>query len=229
MASGQRRGSPGAASARVAAVSFLALFGMWLAMTALMMVPVVHPWLRALHRITGTGTSAPTPTPPPPLAATPVALFLAGYAVAWTGFSAAAALLHFVLLAARIPVPFGAREPLLSAGALFLAGAWQFTPLKRACLSHCRSPAGFLLTHWRDGFAGQLRLGAAHGVHCVGCCWALMALALVVGMADLRWMALLMGVMVAETALPWGARLARPLGALLIAAGAVILASGGPS
>ncbi len=206
-------------------MTFAALFGMWLAMTALMMAPVVYPWLRALQRIART----PAPAPPPPLAATPVVPFLAGYAVAWTGFSAAAALLHSVLLAARIAVPFGAREHLLSAGALLLAGAWQFAPAKRACLSHCRSPAGFLLTHWRDGFVGQLRLGATHGVHCVGCCWALMALALVVGMADLRWMALLMGVMVAETVLPWGARLARPIGALLIVAAAVVLARGAPS
>ena len=88
-----------------------------------------------------------------------------------------------------------------------LTGAYQLTPLKGACLSHCRSPAGFLLTNWRDGVVGRIRMGLEHGLHCVGCCWALMALALVVGMGSLAWMAVLMAVMVAETALPFGARL----------------------
>lgn len=190
---------------------------MWLAMTGVMMAPVVFPWLRAMRRVAagtagnpGEGTAAATP-------------FAVGYAVAWAGFSAAAAGVHLALLQLDIPVPTGLDAPVASAAALCFAGGFQFTRLKEACLAHCRSPAGYLLTHWRKGPAGRVRLGLGHGLHCVGCCWALMALALVVGMIDLVWMGLLMAVMVAETALPMGASLRRPVGIALFAAAAVVL------
>ena len=205
------------------AVTYTAVFAMWLAMTGIMMAPVVYPWLRALNRIAAGGDAAGV-GPGPFTSVTP---FLGGYMVAWAGFSAAAAAVHRALAAAALPVPFGMDAPVLSAAALVLTGAFQLTPLKGACLSHCRSPAGFLLSNWRDGAAGQTRMGFEHGLHCVGCCWALMALALVVGMANLVWMGVLMAVMVAETTLPFGARLSRPIGAALIVAGAIVLAMGG--
>ena len=204
-------------------MTYPAVLGMWLAMTALMMAPVVYPWLRALNRVTVDGPFLATSAPGPLISVTP---FLAGYMLAWAGFSAVAAAVHFALAASALPVPLAMRAPTLSGAALIATGAFQFTALKQACLSHCRSPAGFLLSHWRPGAAGHARLGLEHGLHCVGCCWALMALALVVGMADLIWMGLLMAVMVAETALPFGARLSRPLGAALIAAGVVVLVMG---
>lgn len=188
---------------------------MWLAMTGVMMAPVVYPWLRAVNRLAVGG----------PIAS--VTPFLGGYMAAWTGFSAAAAAVHLLLSAMARPVPCRMDAPMCSAAALVLAGAFQLTPLKATCLSRCRSPAGFLLSNWRDGAAGHARLGFEHGLHCVGCCWALMALALAVGMADLLWMGVLMTVMVAETALPFGARLTRPVGVALVAAGAVVLAMGG--
>ncbi len=202
-------------------MSYGSALAMWLAMTAIMMTPVVYPWLRALNRVAAGGALATAPR-----ALTSVTPFLGGYMLAWAGFSAVAAAVHFALATAAFPVPLGMRAPTPSAAALILTGAFQFTALKEACLSHCRSPAGFLLSHWRPGAAGHTRLGLAHGLHCVGCCWALMALALVVGMADLVWMGLLMAVMVAETALPFGARLSRPLGAVLIVAGVVVLLMG---
>ncbi len=189
---------------------------MWLAMTGVMMAPVVFPWLRALRRVAGAGAS-------PGEGATTAMLFAVGYAVAWAGFSATVAGLHLALLRLNIPVPTRLDAPVASAAALCFAGGFQFTRLKEACLAHCRSPAGYLLTHWRKGPAGHARLGFGHGLHCVGCCWALMALALVVGMIDLVWMGLLMAVMVAETALPIGARLRKPVGVALFAAAAVVL------
>ena len=189
---------------------------MWLAMTGVMMAPVVFPWLRALRRVAGAAGS--------PAEGAPTAmLFAAGYAAAWAGFSAAASGLHLALLQLNIPVPTGLDAPVASAAALCFAGGFQFTRLKEACLAHCRSPAGYLLTHWRKGPASHVRLGLGHGLHCVGCCWALMALALVVGMIDLVWMGLLMAVMVAETALPIGASLRKPVGIALLAAAAVVL------
>ncbi len=184
---------------------------MWLAMTGVMMAPVVFPWLRALSRI---ADASPLSSAGP---------FAGGYAAAWAGFSASAAGLHLALLQLDIPVPTGLDAPVASAAALCFAGGFQFTRLKEACLAHCRSPAGYLLTHWRKGPAGHVRLGFGHGLHCVGCCWALMALALVVGMIDLVWMGLLMAVMVAETALPIGASLRKPVGIALLAAAAVVL------
>ena len=183
---------------------------MWLAMTAVMMAPVVYPWLRALSRHAPRSHRAVIP-------------FAGGYMLAWAGFSALATGVQMTLSAMHLPVPFAMDAPVLSAVALGMAGTFQLTRLKEACLSHCRSPSGFLLTRWRPGAAGAARLGLEHGLYCVGCCWALMALALVVGMIDLLWMGLLMAVMVAETTLPFGARLTRPLGIALLAAGAVVL------
>jgi len=198
-------------------VTYPRALGMWLAMTGLMMTPIVLPWLRALSRLAPQrDETAARPTRLPP-----VTSFAVGYAAAWAGFSAAAAALQASLAAFDVPVPFGLDAPVHSATAMILAGGFQFTPFKQACLSRCRSPAGYLLAHWRGGLAGHLRMGVGHGLDCVGCCWALMALALVVGMIDLVWMGLLMAVMVAETTLPFGARLTRPVGAGLVAAGLI--------
>lgn len=211
---------------------------MWLAMTAVMMAPVVYPWLRALHVLTngprpGSAPAgrrdAPQPAPGgssvPADGSSPVAVvpFAAGYAVAWAGFSTAAATLHAALGAAGLPVPLWVHAPVAAATVLIVAGAFQFTGLKESCLVHCRSPAGYLLAHWRGGAAGWARLGLRHGLYCVGCCWALMALALVVGMASLAWMGAMAAFMAAETALPFGHRLARPAGAVLLAAGTAML------
>ena len=192
-------------------MSYSSALAMWMAMTAVMMTPIVLPWLRALRR-----RAAERNTP------SFVLPFAAGYALAWAGFSAVAAALQLALAALEVPVPFGLDAPFHSATALILAGAFQFTPFKGACLSRCRSPAGYLLTHWRNGAMGHLRMGLGHGLDCVGCCWALMALALVVGMISLLWMGLLMAAMVAETTLPFGTRLTRPVGAGLISVGGLI-------
>ena len=200
-------------------MSYTSALAMWLAMTGLMMAPIVLPWLRALSRLAPERQETAARRTRGVL----VTSFAAGYAAAWAGFSAAAAGLQVSLSALHIPVPFALDAPVHSATALILAGGFQFTPFKEACLSRCRSPAAYLLAHWRGGAAGHLRMGFGHGLDCVGCCWALMALALVVGMINLLWMGLLMAVMVAETTLPFGSRIARPLGAALITAGALAL------
>ena len=192
-------------------MTYSSALAMWMTMTAVMMAPIILPWLRALRRQAADRNTHSFVFP-----------FAVGYAVAWAGFSAVAAALQLSLAALEVPVPFGFDAPFHSATALILAGAFQFTPFKGACLSRCRSPAGYLLTRWRHGATGHLRMGLGHGLDCVGCCWALMALALVVGMINLVWMGLLMAVMVAETTLPFGARLTRPVGAGLIGAGVLI-------
>ncbi|TMH10153.1 MAG: DUF2182 domain-containing protein [Betaproteobacteria bacterium] len=110
------------------------------------------------------------------------------------------------------------------AALLFLAGAFQFSPLKHRCLEQCRSTIGFIAQRWRGGHAGRqaLRLGVAHGAFCVGCCWALMLLMFLLGTGSVGWMLVLAGVMAAEKNLPWGRRLSAPLGAALLAAGAAL-------
>ncbi len=192
---------------------------MWLAMTGLMMVPVVAPWIRALvsvARAGGTGGYLPT-----------VLAFGAGYAIAWGAFSALAAGLQTGLAELAVPVPFGLEARMHSGIALLLAGSFQFTRFKTACLRRCRSPQSYLLAHWRPGLVGSVRVGLGHGVDCVGCCWAVMALALVVGMAHLAWMGLLMAIMVAEMATPLGRRVTRPVGVALIVAGVVVIGVSG--
>ena len=193
---------------------------MWLTMTAVMMAPVAYPWVRALHRLAGAPSQPASLSQRSPALVAP---FVAGYALAWAGFSAVAAAVHAGLGASGLPVPLGVRAPAASAVVLIVAGAYQFTGLKESCVVHCRSPAGYLLVHWREGRAGWARLGFRHGLYCVGCCWALMLLALVVGMASVLWMGAMAAFMVAETALPFGHRLAKPAGVVLVVAGVAIL------
>lgn len=178
-------------------------------MTGLMMAPVAVPWVKALQRTGGLSLAATWP-------------FIAGYALTWLGFSATAAWVQVALTTLGVVVPFGLDGGLLSAAVLVLCGAFQLSTLKQACLKLCRSPAGFFLTSWRDGVTGRFAMGLRHGLHCVGCCWALMSLALVFGMVNLGWMVLLMVVMVAETALPFGAKLTRPIGFVLMLAGVMV-------
>jgi len=110
---------------------------------------------------------------------------------------------------------------------LVLAGVYQLTPLKRACLDHCRSPVHFLTGHWRPGGAGAFRMGLAHGAFCVGCCWVLMALLFVGGVMNLLWIAALAGFVLLEKVLPHGSLVGRAIGAMLIAAGVWMLAGTG--
>jgi predicted metal-binding membrane protein len=109
---------------------------------------------------------------------------------------------------------------------LVLAGGFQFSKLKDRCLTVCRSPGGYLRQHYRRGAAAAFRLGAGHGVFCVGCCWALMLVAFAAGVASLWWMAALTAVMVFEKTGRGGRRGVRPIGVGLIALGLLML---GPS
>jgi len=99
---------------------------------------------------------------------------------------------------------------------LIVAGMYQWTSLKYSCLTHCRSPLGFLMTHWREGRGGAARIGAHHGIYCLGCCWLLMALLFVLGVMNLLWIAVLSIFVLAEKALPTGLVLGRAAGSLMI-------------
>ena len=178
---------------------------MWSVMTAVMMAPVVAPWLVQLQRTSGTAALLPP--------------FTAGYVVAWSGFNLFAASLQYALMGSGLYGPTGVLEPTVSGLACLLIGAYQLSPLKEQCRTQCGSPAGFFLTRWRSGRSGALRMGWAHGLHCLGCCVGLMLLALVVGADHLGWMALLTLLMVSEIYLPAGRNIAAITGWLLLALG----------
>jgi predicted metal-binding membrane protein len=110
---------------------------------------------------------------------------------------------------------------------LLLAGLYQLSPLKRACLDQCRSPLAFIMRLSRPGIAGALRLGGAHGLYCLGCCWALMVLLFVGGVMNLAWIAGLSLLVLAEKYAPPALRLRRVLAAGLIGAGAVLMVAPG--
>jgi predicted metal-binding membrane protein len=144
----------------------------------------------------------------------------------WTGFSLAATVLQWGLDSAGALSDTMAANGAAAAGALLIAaGIYQWTPLKQACLRHCRSPLAFLLHHWRGGASGALMSGLRHGTYCLGCCWMLMALLFVGGLMNLVWIAALALLILVEKTLPWGGRMSKVTGAALVAWGTIALAT----
>jgi predicted metal-binding membrane protein len=115
------------------------------------------------------------------------------------------------------------RSPALGAGLLIAAGAYQLTPVKDACLRHCRAPAHFLSEHWRPGRWGAFRMGLEHGAWCLGCCWVLMGLLFLGGVMNLVWIAVITAFVLVEKLVPRGAVAGRLVGAAMIAAGLAAL------
>lgn len=154
--------------------------------------------------------------------------FLAGYLLIWALFSVAATALQWGLQAAgMISATMMAVSSVHAAGAiLILAGAYQFSPLKAACLRHCRSPARFLTEQRRSGSAGALVMGAHHGAFCLGCCWALMALLFVGGVMNLYWILGVALLVAIEKTAPFGVSTGRIIGLGLVLVGAWILLTG---
>ncbi|MFQ5623073.1 MAG: DUF2182 domain-containing protein [Paracoccaceae bacterium] len=154
-------------------------------------------------------------------------LFLAGYLLCWAVFSVIATALQWGLgnlgLISASMMTISSR--VLAGSVLIGAGLYQFSGLKNACLKHCRSPAHFLAGHNRPGRAGALLMGAHHGVYCLGCCWALMALLFVGGIMNLYWIVGLAAYAIAEKVLPHGETVSRIAGAAIAAAGAWVLLS----
>ncbi len=194
----------------------------WVLMTAVMMLPTTVPVLRALDDLTasrrGTGL----------LGRFDVIwwAFVGGYLAMWIGFAALAAGLQVVLGRSDALGAAGElRSTVLAAAVLMVAGIYQFTVWKQACLSGCTRPMTFFLVHWRDGALGGVRMGARHAVTCIGCCWALMALAFVGGIHSLWFMVIATVLMVVEKLPAVGQRARVPIGVLLIV-GSVAMVAG---
>ncbi|MDN3522419.1 DUF2182 domain-containing protein [Halomonas ramblicola] len=150
--------------------------------------------------------------------------FAGGYLAVWTLFSLAAVLLQFGLQRAALLSPMLALTSQGVAGLVLIgAGLYQWSPLKDACLRHCRSPLDFMLTEWREGNRGAFAMGLRHGAYCVGCCWVLMLLLFVGGVMSLAWIAGLALWVLVEKLAPAGHWLGRALGGVLVAWGAMAL------
>jgi predicted metal-binding membrane protein len=191
------------------AAGFWALTAMWFGMMAAMMAPTAWPWVRSVHRLSGSTDSS---------RAAIAGQFAAGYLVAWFAYSIAAALLQLTLREAGVVDPIAGMTSWAGAGVLGGAGLYQFAPLKHACVTHCRSPLGYFLARWRNGPSAGFRMGLDHGLYCVGCCWALMTTALAVGVMNLWWMAALGVIALIEQVAPHGHTVRRAVGAALLAA-----------
>lgn len=194
----------------------LGVFAMWAVMGAAMMLPTAWPMLAAYR-----GLTAGRPGSDAGFAA-----FIGGYVAVWAAFALLAALLQGRLAALGALSPHGVSLwPAMTAALLLIAGAYQFSPLKAACLRSCRAPFAFFLQQWRGGVAGAAQMGVSHGLICLGCCWALMLLAFVGGTMNLVWMGGAMILMFLEKLPSIGAPLTRPIGAVLVLAGISVAVS----
>jgi len=199
---------------------FWPLTGMWFGMMTAMMAPTVWPWVRSFHRFSGRASG-------PSVRAT--AEFVAGYLIAWLAYSIGAASLQLGLQrAGMLGHPAAAVTSGLGTAIFVFAGLYQLAPIKRACLTHCRTPLGYFLSRWDDGPTGGFRLGVNHGLFCVGCCWALMATSFAVGIMNWWWMAALAAIAVVEQVAPHGHRLRAPLGVGFMIAGVWQYVGGSP-
>jgi len=154
-----------------------------------------------------------------------VLLFGLGYVAAWVVFSAVATLAQWGLHEAAMLTPMmSASSPRVAGAILIVAGAYQLTPFKGACLTHCRSPLGFLMTNWRDGNVGAFVMGVRHGAYCLGCCWALMGVLFVVGVMNLVWVAALSIFVLIEKVGPTPALVTRTAGLAMVIVGLLLVA-----
>jgi predicted metal-binding membrane protein len=201
-------GAPASMAWRPSDVTFMLV--MWSVMMVAMMLPSATPMILLFERVGRRREAEGRPR-------TSVAVFVAGYIVAWLGFSAVATFANWGLhQAGLLTTMMGRTTPMVAGFVLIAAGVFQWTPLKEACLTHCRSPLAFLTMHWREGAGGALRMGLHHGLYCVGCCWLLMALLFVLGVMNLAWIAALTVVVLLEKLSPGGEWWSRVSGASLV-------------
>lgn len=190
-----------------------AFLAVWVVMLAAMMLPTTLAMARMF-----TAVSANQPRPAPARIA-----FYTAYLAIWCGFALGALAGDYVVHeAVERWAWLGAREPLILGATLALAGAYQLSPLKDACLRACRTPLGMITQHYGQGVSGGWRVGLWHGLNCLGCCWALMLVMFATGVGSLAWMLGLAAVMLAEKTATWGRRLVRPVAIVLVAAGALV-------
>ncbi len=194
------------------------MFFMWWIMMVAMMLPSASPMILLFATV----NRKQRETGHPFVATSNFAL---GYLAAWAGFSLVAVLLQWGFERTALLSPILVGTNVIFGGVLLLvAGVYQLTPIKHACLRHCRSPLAFLSTHWRRGARGALRMGLEHGAYCVGCCWFLMGLLFFGGVMNLYWIVGLALFVLFEKIVPAGHWLGYSTGVALLVWGAAMLA-----
>ena len=202
------------------AADFGLMFVMWAVMMVAMMAPSAAPMLLMFAAVNRKRREREAPY-------VPTGIFLAGYVIVWTAFALAATGGNWGLhQASLLTSMMGASASGFLGGSLLLAaGLFQWSPLKYACLKQCRTPMGFMMTSWRDGPRGALRMGLEHGAYCLGCCWALMLLLFVLGIMNLLWIAALAAFVLAEKVAPKAEWTSRATGVLLFGWGVWAIAA----
>jgi predicted metal-binding membrane protein len=194
-------------------VRIFAFLAVWIVMIGAMMLPTTITMARVFTAVSANQTN--------PLPARIV--FHASYLLVWCAFALVALVgdsrIHWIV---DNWAWLADHEALILGSTLVLAGVFQFSPLKEACLTFCRSPLGFVMRNYRQGAAGGWRVGWRHGLYCLGCCWALMLVMFATGVGSLAWMLLLTAVMAAEKTSRWGKQLVAPVGISLITAGVAV-------
>lgn len=210
-------GSSGMAMDLTLGMSAALFITIWVVMMVAMMFPTMTPMALMFARIAAGKRARQQPF-------VPTWVFVGAYLLVWAaaGVLAYGAAVGADALAER-SMWLMDQAARIGGGLIVLAGLYQLTPLKQACLAKCRSPLAFLLGSWRDGYGGAVRMGVEHGVYCLGCCWLLFALLLPLGMMNIVAMALLTALVFAEKALPLGVAVGRAAALALVGYGVLVL------
>jgi predicted metal-binding membrane protein len=194
----------------------------WVVMLTAMMLPSELNYIAAFAAVLRSRDRASAARP------SVMTSFVAGYGIAWVAYGLGAYLLDLAIRAVSPEmIAWNRAGPSLAGSVLIIAGLFQVSSLKQVCLTGCRTPLSFFARYWREGNFGAVTMGFRHGLVCVGCCWALMAVMFAVGAMSLTWMALLTLFMFAEKVLPKGQKLAIPIASFLCVTGIWIAVSPG--
>jgi predicted metal-binding membrane protein len=188
---------------------------MWFMMMLAMLLPAITPTIFLYARFALASANAAKST----------LVILAAYLVVWGAFSVLAALAQFLLVrygvASKVDVAIG--DGRIMGGLLIFAGLYQFSKLKSVCLESCRAPLPFVTRRWKPGWRGALNIGLHHGLHCIGCCWLLMAVLFVGGLLNLTWVVALAILVLIENTAPYGNRVGQGMGVVALVWGVVLL------
>jgi predicted metal-binding membrane protein len=195
------------------ALQLIPLFLMWAEMMLAMMLPSAAPIILTFAAVNRKRRENARPF-------VSTGIFMLGYLLVWTAFSAVAAVAQWALHSLSLLSPMMvSSSPVLAVVVLCGAGLFQWSPLKRSCLAHCASPLSFIMNDWREGKSGALFMGLKHGVYCTGCCWLLMALLFVAGVMNMWWVGVIAAFVLIEKAFPKSLLVSRFAGGVLLAWG----------
>jgi len=198
--------------------TFLSHFTMWIIMMVAMMLPTAGPMILTFSTISRGQRQKKQPY-------VNTLIFTFGYIIVSIGYSLLATVLQWWLHTNAMLTSLGASDSHILSGILLcVAGIYQWSSLKQACLRFCRNPFTFLMGNWREGNTGALYMGLKHGLLCTGCCWALMALMFVGGVMNLLWMVVITAIILIEKVAPKGDIFAKIAGVAMITGGIYFIA-----